>query len=199
MLSKLLRQRVATWMAPVARRIPISPDGLTVLGLVAAGAAGALFAVGRFALAGLAVALSGALDILDGAVARARGGRPGRFGAFFDSAADRIADNLIYLGILVHFAQPRAFDATAVVLTFAAASASNVASYFKARMEVEGLACDAGIFKRQERLATLILAGLVGPHFLHYALWVLVAFALESMVSRFLLARRALGNPACRA
>lgn len=196
MLSKLLRHRVATWMAPIARRVPISPNGLTVLGLVAAGAAGALFAVGRFAPAGLAVALSGVLDILDGAVARARRDVPGRFGSFFDSAADRIADNLIYLGILVYFAQTTPLDATAVILTFAAASASNVASYFKARMEVEGLACDAGIFKRQERLVTLILAGLVGPRFLHDALWVLVAFALESMMSRLWLARRELGHPA---
>jgi CDP-diacylglycerol--glycerol-3-phosphate 3-phosphatidyltransferase len=165
---------------------------LTVLALAAAAGAAALFAVGRFPLAGAAVAASGLLDTLDGAEARDTGGGRRRFGAFFDSAADRLADNLIFFGILVYFASAATLDVAAALLVFAAAAASNVASYYKARMEMEGVACEAGLFGRQERFVLIIVGAWLGPGYFRYVLWALVLTPLQSVASRMLFAYRRL-------
>jgi hypothetical protein len=62
-------------------------------------------------------------------------------------------------------------DVAAALLVFAAAAASNVASYYKARMEMEGVECEVGLFGRQERLLLIILGAWLGPGYSHYALW----------------------------
>jgi len=184
-LSRLLRHRVALWVTPVAARVPFDANLLTTAGLAAAVWAGALFAVGAFPLASVAVAISGAADILDGAVARGRSAGTGRRGAFLDSAADRVSDNMIYGGILLYYAALPGDNPVAVVATFIAASASNVASYIKCRSEAVGIACSVGLFKRQERFVVIIAAGLFGPDSFVSALIILAAFALESMAARF--------------
>jgi CDP-diacylglycerol--glycerol-3-phosphate 3-phosphatidyltransferase len=176
---------MASWAAPVAARLSLDPDTLTAAGLVTAAIAAVLFAAGEFPLAALAVAISGAADILDGAAARARSGGSPR-GAFLDSAADRISDNLIYGGIVFYFATDPANSPAAVIATFVAASASNVASYLKSRAEAVGIPCNVGLFKRQERFIVLILGGIFGPERFVGVLIVLAAFAVESMVTRFI-------------
>ena len=192
MLSRLLRRRASAWALPIARRLPISANVLTLLAFAAAAGAAALFALGRFSLAGAAVAASGLLDMLDGAKARDTGGTRRSFGAFFDSAADRLADNLIFFGIFWYFASAATLDVAAALLVFAAAAASNVASYYKARMEMEGVACEAGLFGRQERLVLIIVGALLGPGHFRYVLWALVLMALQSVASRMLFAYRRL-------
>ena len=192
MLSRLLRRRASAWALPMARRLPVSANVLTLLAFAAAAGAAALFAVGRFSLAGAAVAASGLLDMLDGAKARDTGGARRRFGAFFDSAADRLADNLIFFGILGYFASAATLDVAAALLVFAAAAASNVASYYKARMEMEGVACEAGLFGRQERFVLIIVGAWLGPGYFRYVLWALVLMALQSVASRMLFAYRRL-------
>ena len=76
--------RALSWLPPLAA---------TVLGLLVAGAAAGLAAVGGPVLvaAGLLVGLSGLLDSLDGALAIA-GGRASRRGFVLDSAVDRLTE-----------------------------------------------------------------------------------------------------------
>jgi CDP-diacylglycerol---glycerol-3-phosphate 3-phosphatidyltransferase len=192
MLSRLLRRRASAWALPIARRLPVSANVLTLLAFAAAAGGTALFAVGRFSLAGAAVAASGLLDMLDGAKARDTGDAQRRFGAFLDSAADRLADNLIFFGIFGYFASAATLDVASALLVFAAAAASNVASYYKARMEMEGVACEAGLFGRQERLVLIVLGAWLGPAYFRYVLWMLVLMALQSVASRMLFAYRRL-------
>ena len=192
MLSRLLRRRASAWALPIARRLPVSANVLTLLGFAAAAGAAALFAVGRFSLAGGAVAASGLLDMLDGAKARDIDGVRPRFGAFLDSAADRLADNLIFFGVFWYFASAPTLDLAAALLVFAAAAASNVASYYKARMEMEGVACEAGLFGRQERLVLIIVGAWLGPGYFRFVLWALLVMALQSVASRMLFAYRKL-------
>ncbi len=144
-----------------------------------------LFAVGAFPLASLAVAVSGGADILDGAVARSRGGKMGNRGSFLDSAADRVSDNMIYCGIFLYYAFLPGGHPMAVVATFIAASASNVASYIKCRAEAVGVPCSVGLFKRQERFVAIMLGALAGPSRFVPVVVILAAFALESMTRRF--------------
>jgi CDP-diacylglycerol--glycerol-3-phosphate 3-phosphatidyltransferase len=176
---------MASWATPVAARLPLDADTLTAGGLLAAAAAAALFATGSFALAALSLAISGLADILDGAAARVRSGGTRR-GAFLDSAADRISDNLIYGGILFYFATDPGSSAVSVIATFVAASASSVASYLKSRSEAAGVPCNVGLFKRQERFVVLIFGGILGPDRFVGVLIVLAVFAVESMVTRFI-------------
>jgi phosphatidylglycerophosphate synthase len=160
-------------------------DALTSAGVVAAAGAGALFAVGVFPLASLVVAVSGAADILDGAVARSRSGGTGKRGAFFDSAADRVSDNLIYGGIFLYYASLPGGDPVAIIAIFVAASASNVASYLKSQSEAAGLPCSVGMFKRQERFLVIIVGGFFGPSRFVAVLLILATFALASTTRRF--------------
>lgn len=186
MLSRLLRQRVASWVAPLAATISLPADVLTVIGVIIAAAAGVFFALGAFPLAALAVAVSGMADILDGAVARRRNDGPSKRGAFFDSAADRLSDNLIYCGILVFYAFGPSPDPVAVIAAFIAASASNVASYVKCQAAAADVPCSAGLFKRQERFVVLILGGFLGAETFVVALLILAVFAVESMTRRLI-------------
>jgi len=130
-------------------------------------------------------------DILDGAAAR-RGETNARRGSFLDSAADRLSDNLIYAGILLHYAAIPGGHPIAVIATFVAASASNVASYLKSRAEAAGVPCSVGLFKRQERFVVFMLGGIVGPDRFVGLLVVLAAFAVESMLTRFVYSYRRL-------
>ena len=86
----------------MARRCPVSPNALTLLALLFALAAAALLAAGArwnaaFPLAILAGALGGALDLLDGVVAREQG-LVSRWGDFLDHFCDRVSDTALAAG-----------------------------------------------------------------------------------------------------
>ena len=76
-------------------RLPLSPNGITALGVVVAAAAVAVSAAGGWwlLLAAALVAKVGWADSLDGAVAVLTG-RVTRLGALLDRAADRVGDAL---------------------------------------------------------------------------------------------------------
>jgi phosphatidylinositol phosphate synthase len=97
------------------------------------------------------------LDILDGALARA-GGKATPFGAFIDSATDRIGEAFMLGSIGLVFA--REGNETALAFVFAAVAASFLVSYTRARAEALGLRGDIGIGSRAERVI-VITAGLV--------------------------------------
>ena len=93
-------------MLPVGRALAavgISPNALTALGLVLNVGAGAVIATGSYQLGALAFLGASAFDALDGTVARAAG-KTSRFGAFFDSLADRYAESAILIGLAVSHA-----------------------------------------------------------------------------------------------
>lgn len=190
LLSELLRERVSQWLTPLAARIPMAPNTLTALGVAAAAGAGLCFGTGHFILASVLVAASGAFDILDGCVARTHSPPGSGRGAFLDSAADRIGENLILCGIAIYYATHSLGDVSASMSAFIAASTSNLASYVKCRIEAAGIPCNVGIFRRQERLVALIIGGMLGPSFLPSVLLTLAAFAIESLSRRFVLAYR---------
>jgi CDP-diacylglycerol--glycerol-3-phosphate 3-phosphatidyltransferase len=161
-------------------RTGASPDQITVLGTMLALAAGLAFFQGRFRLASGLLLLSGLCDILDGQLAR-RLGRRSRFGAFFDSTLDRLAEAAVLAGIMgfylrnlvaLVFRSSEALAQMAVgldpvtwaVMAFTALLAlvaSYMVSYTRARAEGLGLECKVGWFERPERLTLLIVAGLI--------------------------------------
>ena len=111
------------------------------------------------------------LDLLDGALARARGGGS-VFGAVLDSAGDRVADAAIF-GSLIWWFSGAGDNRLLVLLALLCLVLGVLTSYIKARAEGVGLPCDVGIVERLERLLLALfgtgLAGLGVPYALHVA------------------------------
>ncbi len=92
-------RRAAEPLALALGRLGLSPNALTVIGLVLAVLAGLAAALGAFGLAGLLVLVGGAFDLLDGTLARATG-RASRVGAYLDSVLDRAGEAVVYVGLV---------------------------------------------------------------------------------------------------
>src|SRR5437868_7046555 len=102
-LKRTVRERMLA-VGRVIGATGISPDALTLIGLLLNVVAGAIVGAGLFQIGGLALLIASAFDMLDGAVARAMG-RESRFGAFLDSLVDRYSEAVIFVGLAVVFAQ----------------------------------------------------------------------------------------------
>jgi CDP-diacylglycerol--glycerol-3-phosphate 3-phosphatidyltransferase len=111
-----------------------------------------LLALGRIPAGGLVVLLSGALDGLDGTVARLQG-KSSKFGAFLDSTCDRWSELFLFGGLSLYFALSA--NVAGVILTYAAAAGSVMVSYVKARAEGLGMECKVGLLTRMERYFVL--------------------------------------------
>ena len=82
-------------------------------------------------------------DMLDGAMARARGGGT-RYGAVLDATCDRVADGAIFAG-LAWWAVYHENSKWLLVATLICLVTSQVISYAKARAEASGLTADGGV------------------------------------------------------
>jgi CDP-diacylglycerol--glycerol-3-phosphate 3-phosphatidyltransferase len=181
--------RVAEPVARALLRARIQPNQLTILGLAISGLSALAFAADRQRWAGVLLALAGACDILDGALARASG-QVSPFGAFLDSVLDRYSDLLVLAGLIVLFGRlGRGAD---VVATLAALIGTVMVSYTRARAESIGVECKVGLMERGERLLVLIGGALVD--LLVPAVWLVAAGANATAVHRIFHTWRATRN-----
>jgi CDP-diacylglycerol--glycerol-3-phosphate 3-phosphatidyltransferase len=158
LIGRWVRNWVIWALGPLERagvRGRIPPDAFTWAGLLLAAGAGWAFATGAFSAAAWLVLLSGATDIVDGRIARARK-MDSRYGAFLDAALDRYGEVVVFLGLLWYFA---AFP-LAVVATFIALAGSLLVSYTRAAGESLGIDFDGGLMQRAERMVAVSLAGI---------------------------------------
>ena len=205
MLGVSARPVVAKVIAPVVGRLArsgVTPDAITVVGtLGAVGGAVGLIAPGHLFWGAFTVTVFVLLDMLDGALARARGGGS-VFGAVLDSTGDRAADLAIF-GALVWWFSGAGDDRLLVLLALLCLGLGVLTSYIKARAEGVGLSCDVGVVERTERLILVLVgtgfAGLGIPYALHTALWILLVGSAVTVVQRFLAVRRAGRGPAAPA
>ncbi len=163
------------------RRTGLTPDHLTVLGLLVAIGAAVAIGFGELRLGLLLVVLAALPDLLDGALAKASGTSSQR-GAFFDSTIDRFADALLFGGVAWHFALTE--DPRLSVLPFAVMALSSVISYMRAKAESLGLDAKGGLMERAERIIALCI-GLLFPRILVPILWVMLALTAITAVQRF--------------
>ncbi len=173
---------------PVVRplsRLGVTPNMLTVLGLAGNVAAAVLAADGRFLPAGALVLISSALDMFDGALARATG-QATPFGSVFDATVDRVSEAAVLFGLLVYFSDRG--GRTEELLIFVAVVGSILVSYVRARAEIIGLTMKEGAFTRFERVVLmglgLIAAALIDNDIITYVLWVLAALASFTAAQR---------------
>ena len=164
------------------RRTGLSPDHLTILGvLVAVGAALAIGA-GMLYLGFALVILAAIPDLLDGALAKASNQASQR-GAFFDSVIDRLTDAVIFAGVAYYYMNghnPRLGMVAFGILGF-----SLIISYERAKAESLGLEAKGGLMERAERILLLEL-GLLVHVILLPILWVMLALCLVTAVQRFI-------------
>jgi|GEM_PF-542574 len=134
----------------IAEAIRLTPNALTLLGLVGVCVAAWLIVERYWLAAGFVYVAFSLGDSLDGTLARVQG-RVTRFGAFLDSTLDRVAEGIILGALGITFAQDG--HEWAVAACFVALTASFIVSYTRARSE--GLGVDdnkGGLMGRPERL-----------------------------------------------
>ncbi len=144
-------------------RFHISPDLLTITGMLTHVLFAYLIASGYMLLAGIAIALISPLDGLDGALARKLGRKSGGFGAFLDSTSDRFAEVLLYAGFGYFYYQED--DLILVGIAYLALTGSLLVSYTRSRAEALGLSCKVGLLTRVERYVVLVASLVLNlPH-----------------------------------
>jgi CDP-diacylglycerol--glycerol-3-phosphate 3-phosphatidyltransferase len=179
-----LRAPVERAVKPIGdrlRRTRLSPDHLTIVGLVVAVGAAVAIGAGFLALGLLLVILAALPDLLDGALAKASNTSSQR-GAFFDSVIDRVADSLLFGGVAWYFASEG--SAHMALLPMAVLAASSVISYQRAKAESLGLSAKGGIMERAERIILLCL-GLLFPALLVPIMWLMLVLVCVTAVQRF--------------
>jgi CDP-diacylglycerol--glycerol-3-phosphate 3-phosphatidyltransferase len=190
------RPAVAKVVAPVVgglSRAGVTPDMVTVTGSVGA-VAGAVFLIGDGHLfwGAFTVTVFVLLDMLDGALARARGGGS-VFGAVLDSVGDRAADAAIF-GALVWWYSGAGDNRLLVLLALICLVLGVLTSYIKARAEGVGISCDVGIVERTERLILVLVGtgftGLGIPYAVHVALSLLLVGSAITVGQRVLAVRQ---------
>src|SRR3954465_14997553 len=184
---------------------------VTVTGTLGSVAAAVfLIGTGRLFWGAFAVTLLVLLDLLDGALARARGGgslfgagldstgaraRGGGslLGAVLDSTGDRASDAAIFAALAWSYSG-RGDDRLLVLLALVCLVRGVLTSYVKARAEGVGLSADVGIVERTERLILVLtgtgLTGLGVPYAVHVALWVLLVGSAVTVGQRFVAVHR---------
>lgn len=196
MLGVSARPVVAKVVAPLVgglARAGVTPDMVTIAGTVGAVAGSVLlFGTGHLFWGTVVVTFSVLLDLLDGALARARGGGT-VFGAVLDSAGDRVADAAIFGSLIWWFSGP-GDNRLLVLLALLCLVLGVLTSYIKARAEGVGISCDVGIVERLERLLLVLfgtgLAGLGVPYALHIGLWVLLVGSAITVGQRIVAVHR---------
>ncbi|NIL76864.1 phosphatidylinositol phosphate synthase [Rhodococcus kyotonensis] len=202
MLSILGRAPVSKVTAPLGRALNatgLTPNSVTLIGtVVTVVAAITMFPAGYLFWGTMVITLFVLFDMLDGAMARARGGGT-KYGAVLDATCDRVADGAIFAG-LAWWAVFSENDKVLFVTTLVCLVTSQVISYAKARAEASGLSADGGWIERPDRLViVLVAAGLtgIGRHFdipglqsvLYPAMWVLAALSVVTVFQRVLAVR----------
>jgi CDP-diacylglycerol--glycerol-3-phosphate 3-phosphatidyltransferase len=183
-----VRPRLQWLLQPIGRALAglgITPQVMTLLGLVITIVGAVLVGVG-YLIAGAAVALVGAaLDGLDGSVARAAGLDSAR-GALLDAAADRIGEVAVFAGLAVAVAGNRRL----LLLIVLALGGSMLVPYLRAKAEAEGLDGRGGMMGRAERVIVFTVGLLLG--YVEPMLWLLVVATWATVGWRFFLTYRQL-------
>jgi phosphatidylglycerophosphate synthase/putative flippase GtrA len=156
-----LRHFFAWTMRPwwtLLARIRFPPNAITSVSFAFALGAGVGVAAGRFALGGWLFVFAGALDFLDGRVARSTG-RTSPSGAALDSILDRYVESALIVGLAWYYRQSWVLVPCLLALT-----GSLLVPYVRARGESLGVRmADVGFMQRPERVLLLGIGTALSP------------------------------------
>src|SRR5215210_1054126 len=166
----------------------LTPNAISLTGLVLCLAAAALIFADEWFLGGLAFVVGSVCDTLDGRYSR-MSGKGSSFGAFLDSTLDRMEEGIVLTAVAFQFSQDGNDAAVAAVVV--AVLASLMVSYTRARAEALGVECKVGIADRAVRVvilsAGLLLAkgaGIFDVELIEPAVWVLAGLSVITVGQR---------------
>ncbi|WP_094228693.1 CDP-alcohol phosphatidyltransferase family protein [Methanolobus psychrotolerans] len=180
---------------PAAKWIPLSPNSLTIIGLFISIWAAFVFSTGDIRGGAMLILFSGFFDMIDGAVARAKG-RMTAFGAVLDSVCDRYADSIIFAGIMYgliagNIVQITVFSTPTWLWVVFAIMGSYLVSYVRSRAEAAGvMSMNIGIAERPERMLILVAGSLSG--YLGESVFIIVILTHITIIQRLLHAKKSL-------
>ena len=163
------------------RRTGLTPDHLTVAGIVIAVGAAVMIARGQLIIGLVLVILAALPDLFDGALAKASDASSQR-GAYFDSVIDRLTDATLFGGVAWYLASND--SAHMAILPYAIMALSSIISYQRAKAESLGLDAKGGLMERAERII-LLCFGLLFSSILVPILWVMLVLTAITAVQRF--------------
>ena len=177
---------IATPFAKIFIKLGFSPDLVTLFGTLGVVVSSIIFfSQGEFLWGSILFATFVGLDAVDGTVARLLN-RNSKWGAFFDSVLDRIADGVVLGSLAFYFAN--AGEQTYFILSLIALLSCEIVSYTKARAEGLGLNCDTGLAERPERVIIIVagtfLTGLGINPALEISIWVLTIVSIITVIQR---------------
>jgi CDP-diacylglycerol--glycerol-3-phosphate 3-phosphatidyltransferase len=161
-------------------RLGITPNMMTMLGLLGNMVGAWYLAKGNMVLGGVFMLVCTPFDALDGTMARLRG-EANEFGAFVDSVTDRYSELFILGGLLDHFSTQN--DHVSIIVVYAAAAGSVLVSYIKARADSLKFDANVGILTRMERY--LVIAPLLLFNQPIIAIWIVAILANITALQRF--------------
>ncbi|HXT37848.1 MAG TPA: CDP-alcohol phosphatidyltransferase family protein [Chloroflexota bacterium] len=191
----MFNKSVQDWVRGLAIKLmkpllkaPITPNWITVIGLIFTLVVALLVGAGYLLAGGIVLALTSVTDIADGALARARN-ECTDYGAFFDSLLDRIGEAVIGVGIIIYYVNHgHAMEGS--LLTYLSVCGALMVSYARARAEGLGLDCSVGFMARPERIvvtvAGLVLSAAFGLWILTASLWILLVTTFLTTAQRLL-------------
>ena len=178
----------------------LTPNAISITGLIGNLIAAVLILEEYFVLAGVAFILGSLCDMFDGRYSRMSGkGTP--FGAFLDSTLDRVEEGVVLAAVAAWFAKQS--NELAVGATVLAVVGSYMVSYTRARAEALGVECKVGIASRAVRVV-ILSAGLVfaaeelipGLDLLEPAIYAIAGLTVFTALQRVLHVRRQLAGGA---
>ena len=168
-------------LVPALRALHLSPNALTIVGLVVCAASAVLVSLGYLVAGGIVLFVASAFDIFDGALARVTG-KTQRYGAFLDSTVDRYAEAFTYIALLYHFLF-RGQATLEPMLVIVALTGSLLVSYVRARAQSLGFIVNGGLLARPERVVITVIGLIIAP-LLVWALWVLAVLTNITVMQR---------------
>src|SRR5918994_7455481 len=157
----------------------ISPNTLTLIGvLINCGAAYAL-AQERFVTAGFIMIGANIFDFIDGKVAFITG-KQSELGAFWDSTLDRFSDLALFTGLIWLYSKLGRTDyvlITTLTLIFAI-----MTSYARARAECLIDKCKVGFMERPERIVLFMIGAFTNR--MAAVLWVILVLSVIAVANR---------------
>lgn len=189
LLPQRMPQTISNKIGRGVGSLGITPNMVSVFGFAGNILAACLVVREALLWAGVVFIVFSALDMVDGAVARAMG-LVTKFGAVFDAILDRASECLVLTACAWYFGE-RGEQVQAGV-AYAALFGSVAVSYMRARAEVVGLSMRDGLFRRQERVALVTLGLLFNG--LTVVIWPLAVLSNITALQRFWALRRSLAR-----
>jgi len=169
----------------LAMKLNLSPNAITLIGLIITLLASYFYAKGYFRIAGLILLLAGLCDAVDGEVAR-KANKVSKFGAFFDSTIDRFEEFFVFGGILFYYSMVRQ-DILLSIVVYLILLGSVMTSYIRARAEGIGFSPTSGPMDRPGRYIYIVLFSIIAGCGVLFsvAMEVLLFLVYLTVVNRF--------------